>query len=218
VCAAGGLLAVGLTQPTTGLVRVAEETPGTAQASRRRRTRQIQLIWQDTYGAVDPRLRVRQIIAEPLQIHGLPGAEVRESVNRLLTEVGLPVELDGRRPHELSGGELQRVVIARALALDPELLICDEPAAALDAHAKARVAELFVRLQAERGLALMLIAHDLPLVRRITKELIVMHEGAIVEQGSTESVIRQPAHPYTKLLLSCDPSISMERLESQLAH
>ena len=203
-------LAVGLTEPTSGRVLINAGHHGNKREDRLRRASKIQLIWQNANDSVDPRMRVRQIIGEPLKVHGLDGeVEMPDTIGNLLQEVGLARELMERWPYELSGCELQRVVIARALTSNPELLICDEPASALDAYTKVRVADLLVRLQAERGLALLVIAHDLPLVRMITDELIVMHEGSIVEHGPTESIINQPAHPYTQLLLSCDPTLSM---------
>ena len=206
-------LAVGLTAPSSGRVITDAGMKGPSRENRLQRARRIQLIWQNAREYVDPRLRVSRIIAEPLRVHGIDkGIDTNEAVERLLGEVGLSIDLKERRPHELSGGELQRVVIARALALDPELLICDEPASALDAHSKARIADLLVRLQTERGLALMVIAHDLPLVRMITEELIVMHQGEIVERGPTETVITHPAHPYTQMLLSCEPSVPQPSL------
>lgn len=202
-------LATGLVRPTSGRVLVDGEELSGASKSHRRNARLIQLVWQDTGGAVDPRMKAGSIIEEPLRVHNLSGKDdAQEQVARLLHEVGLPVNLADRYPHELSGGELQRVIIARALALSPGLLICDEPAASLDVHSKQKIADLLTRLQAERNLALMVIAHDLSLVRKITRELVVMNRGAIVERGPTEMLIKRPSHPYAQMLISCDPSTS----------
>ncbi|MDO8735631.1 MAG: ATP-binding cassette domain-containing protein [Thermoleophilia bacterium] len=200
-------LATGLMKPDSGSIRVDGEELSAPGKTRLRNARIIQLIWQDTAGSVDPRIKAGDIIGEPLSIHGLSGKnEAHDNIAGLLSEVGLPGKLADRYPHELSGGELQRVVIARALAVSPRLLICDEPAASLDAHAKLQVSELLLRLRAERNLALMVIAHDLTLVRRITRELVVMKRGAIVEQGPTEKLTSTPSHPYSQLLIGSDVS------------
>lgn len=203
-------LAAGLATPSSGRVFINGQRLSSGRKDRRRRARKVQLVWQDTYGSVDPRMTVEKIIAEPFRIHGLDkGQGIGQQISRLLNEVGLSNDLLARHPHQLSGGEVQRVVIARALALDPELLICDEPAAALDARTKLQLAEMLVGLQTARKLSLMVIAHDLPLVRKITGELIVMYRGVVVESGPTASVIDKPLHPYTQLLVSCDPFLKM---------
>jgi ABC-type glutathione transport system ATPase component len=199
-------IATGMVKPTSGRVLVDGEDLLTASSSRRRNARIVQLVWQDAGGSVDPRMRVSGIIEEPMRVHNLKEDETHKQVTGLLREVGLPGKTAQRYPHELSGGELQRVVIARALALNPRLLICDEPAASLDIHAKLKIADLLTRLQSERNLALMVIAHDLSLVRRLTRELIVINQGAIVERGPTDMLLEKPAHPYTQALISCDPS------------
>ncbi len=201
-------LAAGMIDPSSGRV-IVDGNQRSPIGGRLARARRIQLIWQDAMGSVDPRLKVSQIIKEPLMVHGFSAHEARQRAGGLLDEVGLPAALAERRPHQLSGGEVQRVVIARSLALDPALLICDEPAASLDAQARARFADLLLRLQKERKLALIVIAHDLPLVRLMTSDLVVMYRGEIVERGRTEAVINNPAHEYTKLLLSCDPSLAI---------
>lgn len=198
-------IATGQIKPTSGRILVEEEELSGANRTCRRNARIIQLVWQDTMGSVDPRMKVRSIIEEPLRVHNLsPGDGTHGGASSLLQEVGLTENLAERYPQELSGGELQRVVIARALALSPRLLICDEPVSSLDVQAKLQVADLLTRLQAERNLALMVIAHDLYLVRRITRELLVMNRGAIVERGPTEMLIKRPSHPYTKMLIGFD--------------
>ncbi|MHB8792158.1 MAG: ABC transporter ATP-binding protein [Thermoleophilia bacterium] len=199
-------LATGLLRPTSGRILIdGTELPGDGR-QRRRNARIIQLIWQDGRGSVDPRMKVCSIIREPLRVHSLQGMNVREQVTSLLHEVGLSSNLAERYPDELSGGELQRVVIARALALSPGLLICDELAASLDMHAKLQVVDLLLKLQSEKNLALIVIAHDLSLISRMTRELIVMNRGEIVERGHTGTLIERPSHPYTQSLISCDPS------------
>ncbi len=202
-------IAVGLIAPSSGSVFIDGQSQAAAGWDRLQRARKVQLVWQDANGSVDPRQSVAQMIREPLQMHRKGDKNNREQrIGELLDEVGLSPGLASRKPHELSGGELQRVVIARALAVDPEMLICDEPAAALDARTKSKVANLLLSLQRERKLALMVIAHDLSLINRITGELIVMHRGAIVEQGRTDKVVNCPSHAYTRQLISSDPSWS----------
>lgn len=202
-------IATGMVRPSSGRVLVDGEELSEDGRTRRRNSRIIQLIWQDTRGSVDPRMRVGGIIEEPLRVHHLQGMnDSQEQVASLLDEVGLSRNLADRYPHELSGGELQRVVIARALALRPKLLICDELAASLDVHAKLQVADLLTGLQSERNLALIVIAHDLSLVKRMTWELLVMNRGAIVERGPTGTLTARPSHAYTQSLVGCDPSIA----------
>lgn len=200
-------LSTGLVNPTCGRVLVDGTGLSGTRISRHRNARIIQLVWQDARGSIDPRMKVGSIIEEPLRVHNLLDRnDSQGQIAGLLYQVGLSGNLADRYPHELSGGELQRVVIARALSLSPELLICDEPASSLDIQAKLQVADLLTRLQAERNLALMVIAHDLSLVRRITRELLVMNRGVIVERGSTDTLIQKPVHPHAKMLVGCDPS------------
>ena len=209
-------LAAGLEMPSAGGVRVFGPAPdpetgasrGRGRAARLNRARQLQLIWQDARGSLDPRMKIGASLAEPLRIHGLDSRrELDMKVSALMSETGLDASLRSRYPHELSGGEVQRVVIARALALDPAVLICDEPASSLDAANKVRIARLLGRLRRERGLALLVIAHDLGLVRFLTERIFIIYRGRIVESGPTAAVLDNPLHPYTRLLVSCDPSM-----------
>ena len=206
------MLAAGLEQPSTGRVNIDGSSrdksgSGVRRRERLERARRLQLVWQDVRGSLDPRMKIAAAVAEPLRIHGLAaGADLDKKVEGLLDEVGLDASLGSRRPHELSGGEVQRAVIARALALDPAVLVCDEPAASLDAGAKVRIARLLTRLRHERSLALLVISHDLPLVRFLTEKIFVIYRGRIVESGPTAAVFDNPLHPYTRLLVSCDPS------------
>lgn len=204
-------IAAGLIEPSSGSVRIYGKSFGKSRDERKRRARTVQLVLQNAPGALNPRLRVEKLIGEPLRIHGLASGDIRERVLELLGEAGLAAELADRYPHQLSGGELQRIVIARALALDPELLICDELASALDARVRNRVAALLERLCLERNLALLVVAHDLPLIRRLTDTLIVMYQGSVVEEGPTYKVLKQPRHPYTRLLVSAEPLLSTGR-------
>lgn len=206
-------LAAGLRAPDSGAVRVKDEAAGNSSSrSARWRARIVQFIWQDAAGSLDPRMKVGKAIAEPFKIHRLGKSnEISRRVLELLTEVGLNQKLTDRYPHELSGGEAQRVVIARALALSPELLVCDEPASALDACVKTKLADLLRRLRRERNLALLIIAHDLPLVRRLAEELVVMQRGSVVERGMAGEVLSRPQHPYTRLLVESQPLLTTAR-------
>lgn len=207
-------LAAGLRDPDSGDVRVMGKSirngPGTGA---RHRARIVQFIWQDAIGSLDPRMKAEKAIAEPLKIHGLgKKSEIHRQVLDLLAEVGLDPKLADRYPHELSGGEAQRVVIARALTLSPKLLVCDEPASALDACVKAKLAELLRRLRRERNLALLIIAHDLHLVRRLADELVVMRCGTEVERGPVGQVLSCPRHPYTRQLVEAEPLLRRKTL------
>ncbi len=165
---------------------------------------QMQIIFQDPAGSLDPRMTVGQIIAEPLVIHRLGRrGQRRERVHRLLKRVGLSSTHAERYPAQLSGGQQQRVAIARALASSPRLIIADEPLSALDSSTQAHVLSLLAHLQQEEGLSYLFITHDISTVRVVSHRVAVMYEGLIVEQGETEEVLNEPLHPYTQLLVSC---------------
>jgi len=168
--------------------------------------RRMQVVFQDPYGSLNPRMRVGTAIREPLEIHGLArGREADARVARLLEEVGLDASFAARRPHELSGGQRQRVGIARALAPEPRFLVLDEPVSALDVSVQAQVLTLLRELQDRRGLTYLFIAHDLAVVRQMAARLTVMYLGRIVEEGPAEAIYRAPKHPYTAALLSAVP-------------
>ena len=170
-------------------------------------TRKVQMIFQDPYSSLDPRLKVHDIIAEGMQIHHLVSSKKEEEtmVQRLLRQVGLNPEHAGRYVHEFSGGQRQRIGIARALAVDPEFLLCDEPISALDVSVQAQIINLLVRLQKERGLTSVFIAHDLSMVRHISNRIGVMYLGKLVEVGDSEEIYQNHLHPYTEALLSSVP-------------
>jgi ABC-type glutathione transport system ATPase component len=169
----------------------------------RQMRRHMQLIYQDPYSSVDPRFRARDIVAEPWVIHGLyDRRERRGRAEELLERVGIDPTLGDRRPSSFSGGQLQRIGIARALALEPELIICDEPVSALDVSVQGQILNLLMDLQAERGLSYLFIAHDLAVVRHISHRVSVMRAGAIVESGTREEVFERPRHEYTRQLLA----------------
>ncbi len=169
--------------------------------------RDLQLVFQDPVGSLNPQMRVGNIVAEPLHVHAIDMGrrEIRERVIEILEQVGLGKEFLQRYPHELSGGQAQRVAIARALVLKPKVLVCDEAVAALDGSVRRQILELLGRLQAETGLSLIFISHDLAVVRSISHRIIVMYLGRIVEMADNETLFREPRHPYTQALLDAVP-------------
>ena len=206
-----------LLEPTSGSVRFeGREIAGLGRRQMRPLRRERQMIFQDPAASLNPRKRVGQIVGDPLKLHGLAsGAELRRQVQELLERVGLSSEHFNRYPHEFSGGQSQRIGIARALALKPKLVICDEPVSALDVSIQAQIVNLLDDLQDELGLTYLFVAHDIGVVRHISDRIAVMHQGKIVEQGSADQVCERPQHEYTKKLLSAvpipDPRESRER-------
>ena len=169
--------------------------------------RKMQMVYQDPFGALDPRMRVKDIIGEPLIAHGLAGSrrEYRQKVAELLDFVGLSSAMGERYPHEFSGGQRQRIGIARALAVRPDLVVCDEPVSALDVSIQAQIINLLEALQDEFGLTYLFISHDLSVVRHISDRVMVMYLGKVVEIADHADLYRDPKHPYTQALLSAVP-------------
>ena len=201
---------------TTGrlILRLEEPDAGTATfqgqdlfalsgAELRRARRQMQLIYQDPFSSVDPRFRARDIVAEPWLIHRLyDRAERRRRADALLERVGIDPVLGDRRPASFSGGQLQRIGIARALALEPSLIVCDEPVSALDVSVQGQIINLLIDLKRERGMSYLFIAHDLAVVRHLSDRVSVMYAGRIIETGSRDDVFGRASHPYTQALLA----------------
>ena len=180
--------------------------------------RRIQVVFQDPFSSLNPRMKVRDILAEPIHNFGLmtDKAQIDKRVGDLMEKVGLRRDAIDRWPHEFSGGQRQRIGIARALAADPELIICDEAVSALDVSVKAQIVNLLCDLQQELGLALLFISHDLAIVEHMTHRVAVMYLGKIVEKGTRDEIFRAPKHPYTRALLSAvpipDPDIKPNRI------
>ncbi|WP_406282369.1 dipeptide ABC transporter ATP-binding protein [Streptomyces sp. NBC_00209] len=196
-----------LKRPEGGRIEIAGTEVGSAESAARQRElrRDVQIVMQDPMGALDPRLPVSELLAEPLRAIGRDRASTRARVRELLALVGLDEAVSDRFPAALSGGQRQRVGIARALATEPRLLVLDEPLSALDVSVQAGVINLLARLKRELGLAYLVVAHDLAVVRYVSDRIAVMYLGHIVETGDTESLFADPKHPYTKALLSAIP-------------
>lgn len=180
--------------------------------------KRVQMIFQDPYASLDPRMTVESIIAEGMENFGLyqKAEERKERIYELLQLVGLNKEHASRFPHEFSGGQRQRIGIARALAVDPEFIVCDEPISALDVSIQAQVVNLLIRLQRELGLTYLFIAHDLSMVKHISDRVGVMYMGHIVELASSNELYANPRHPYTKALLSAIPIPDPEKENSKV--
>ncbi|HXF98655.1 MAG TPA: oligopeptide/dipeptide ABC transporter ATP-binding protein [Gaiellaceae bacterium] len=179
--------------------------------------RRMQMVFQDPYASLNPRHSVGRIVAEPLRVHGVAGrSEASQRVRELLQLVGLPPDAAARYPHEFSGGQRQRIGLARALALNPELVVCDEPVSALDVSIQAQIVNLMEELQQGLGLTYLFIAHDLAVVRHISTRIAVMYLGKIVEVAPADDLYRNPLHPYTITLLSAipipDPEVERRRV------
>ncbi len=197
----------GLLPPTSGTIRL-EGRPITRldRAAKRRFHQTVQLVFQDPISSLNPRKTVRQILEGPLEaLTDLDQTARRERVEALMDEVGLRPEFSDRYPHEFSGGQAQRIGIARALAVEPRLIVLDEPVSALDVSVQAQVLKLFKDLQARRGLTYLFISHDLAVVEALSTEVMVMLEGQVAETGPRDQVFHRPRHDYTRTLLAAVP-------------
>ncbi|TSE00756.1 ABC transporter ATP-binding protein [Skermania sp. ID1734] len=195
-----------LTAPEAGTIEVLGHDVATLSRQQRRTLRRrMQIVFQDPTASLDPRLPIHDVVAEPLRLDGRSKQEIRARVPELLRLVGLRPEHAQRYPADFSGGQKQRICIARALALDPEILVLDEPVSSLDVSIQAGVLNLLRELQRERGIAYLFVSHDLSVVRNLAHDVAVMHNGSIVEQGRAEDVFTAPKHPYTQALLDAIP-------------
>ncbi len=203
-----GLAILKMIDITSGKVSFeGEDITGYDRGRMRPIRRRLQMVYQDPFGSLNPRMKVSAIVGEPLEVHGQASdrAAYRERVARLLDMVGLLPDMADRYPHEFSGGQRQRIGIARALALEPSLVICDEPVSALDVSIQAQVVNLFQELQERLGLTYIFIAHDLAVVRHISHRVAVMYLGRIVEIATRDQLYKEPLHPYTQALLAAIP-------------
>jgi oligopeptide transport system ATP-binding protein len=196
---------VGLQAPTSGSIRLAgRELVGLPEKQWRPLRREIQMVFQDPTGSLDPRMSVAQIVEEPLRelFPELSAAERAERARAMIARVGLPADAGARLPHEFSGGQAQRIGIARALVVRPAILICDEAVSALDVSMRAQIVSLLAGLRREYGLSMIFIAHDLPVVRYLSDRVAVMYLGKVMEQASAHELFAAPQHPYTRALLA----------------
>ncbi|KKX56525.1 ABC transporter ATP-binding protein [Brevibacillus borstelensis] len=216
-----GQMILQLLEPTEGEIWFEGKNLSTLGKAEVRTLRQhLQMIFQDPYSSLNPRMRVEDIVAEPLRVHGThKGSELKEKVVELLRLVGLDAHHMSRHPHEFSGGQRQRIGIARALALNPSLIVCDEPVSALDVSIQSQVLNLLKKLQKELKLTYIFIAHGLPAVKHISDRIAVMYLGKIVELAERDELFANPRHPYTEALLSAvpipDPTQRKERIVLQ---
>ena len=212
-----GRLLIRLLPPTAGVIRFEGADITTLQGPALKQARRhTGVVFQDPYGALDPRMTVEAIVMEPLLIHGA-AKDGKAQVATMLETVGLPASAARRYPHEFSGGQRQRIGIARALILRPRFLVCDEPVSALDVSVQAGIVNLLQDLQAELGVAMLFIAHDLGVVRHISDRVAVMYLGRVVEQADKRTLYATPMHPYTQALIASVPALTPRGREARRA-
>ena len=216
-----GRIVLRLDEPTSGQILFGGEDLAKLPVREMRRRRQhIQMVFQDPFGSLDPRMTVGELVAEPMIVHGTPRAEIPLRIERILKQVGLDPRMRERYPHEFSGGQRQRIGVARALVLDPSLLILDEPVSALDVSIQAQILNMLRSIQRETDIAYLFIAHDLAVVRHISDRVAVLYLGRIVETAPRDKLYAMPRHPYTISLLSAvpvpDPDLERQRKRVEL--
>ncbi len=201
-----GRLILRLLQPTAGSIHFdGQDITKLAEPEMRPKRRDIQVVFQDPYSSLNPRLMVRDIVGEPLKNFGFSRDQIDQRVAELMRIVGLPPEYMSRYPHAFSGGQRQRIGIARALAVSPKLVVCDEAVSALDVSIQAQILNLLADIQAQFGLALLFISHNLGVVRHVSHRIAVMYLGRLVELASEEALFERPLHPYTSALIAAVP-------------
>ena len=211
-------LLVGLEAPTSGTLAIdGESVAMNERGARGSLARRIQLVFQDPFSSLDPRMTVEKALGEVLNVHELHRGSTDARIGELLSMVGLTARFAARYPHELSGGQAQRVAVARALAVEPEILVLDEPTSALDVSVRAEIINLLVRIQDELRLSYLFISHDLSMVRHISDDIAVMYLGRVVESGRFDQVFVTPLHPYTTALADAIPVPDPEHERSRKA-
>lgn len=210
-----GRCLIRLYEPTSGeVIFDGKDVTTLTKEEQKKFCHRVQMIFQNPYASLNPRMTVREIVGEALRQHGMPAKEVEKKVQDLLETVGLNKDHMSRFAHEFSGGQRQRIGIARALSVDPEFIICDEPISALDVSIQAQVINMLKELQETRGLTYLFIAHDLSVVKYISDRVVVMYLGTIVEEAETEELYGNPSHPYTQALLSAIPEADPDKAKS----
>jgi peptide/nickel transport system ATP-binding protein len=206
-----GRVIAGILAPTRGQARIGGQPVMSAGRRPTKSTTRVQMVFQDPFASLDPRMRIVDAIAEGPIAHGLVSASgARDMVARWLDAVGLARDAMERYPHQFSGGQRQRIAIARALAMQPDVLICDEPVASLDVSIQAQIVNLFLKLRRELGLTMLFISHDLGVVRHVSDRVAIMYLGRIVEVGAAADIYGAPRHPYTRALLDSVPRLQLE--------
>ena len=210
-------IVTGILKPSAGEVVYENRPIGTLKGKDRLDfLLKVQMIFQDPYASLDPRMKVSRIVGEALRVHRLlPKSDIEVAVDRVLAEVGLDLGYRDRYPHQFSGGQRQRIGIARALAVKPDLLVCDEPVSALDVSIQAQVINLFMDVRERHGLTYLFVSHDLGLVRHISNRVAIMYLGRIVEIGPAAEVFAEPAHPYSAALIKAIPSAAHRKRDFQ---